>query len=163
MSLSRIIVICIIGGAILAWDQAHSQDQPETLRATERERLRALVDADMETAYQLHAEDFQLITPLGAALSREQYLGQIASGEIDYLAWEPGEVEVKLYGNVAVIRYQAALQIVVKGLPNAPSGRFWHTDLYERRKGSWQVVWSQATHIQTAGPPSTNQSARLSE
>jgi len=28
------------------------------------------------------------------------------------------------------------------------SGRYWHTDLYERRDGQWQVVWSHATEIQ---------------
>jgi hypothetical protein len=50
--------------------------------------------------------------------------------------------------DVAVIRYRAQLRISVKGLPNAPSGRFWHVDLYEKRNGRWQAVWSQATQIQ---------------
>jgi hypothetical protein len=72
----------------------------------------------------------------------------LASGEIDYLVWEPETIEVKLYGDAAVIRYQAQLQIKVKAIPDAPSGRFWHTDVYERRNGVGQVVWSQATQIQ---------------
>jgi len=55
--------------------------EADLLRATERNRLRALVEADMETAYQLHADDFQLINPAGGALSKEQYLGGIASGD----------------------------------------------------------------------------------
>ena len=41
---------------------------------------RALVDGDLETARELHAPDFQLITPTGRSLSGEQYLGEIASG-----------------------------------------------------------------------------------
>jgi hypothetical protein len=29
-----------------------------------------------------------------------------------------------------------------------PLRSFWHTDVYEKRNGRWQVVWSQATLIQ---------------
>ena len=102
----------------------------------------------METAHRLHADDFQLINPLGGSLSKEQYLGMIASGQIDYLEWEAGTIEVKVYGDAAVIRYRAELSIVVHGRPSAPTRSFWHTDVYERRVGRWQVVWSQATQVQ---------------
>ena len=126
---------------------ANAQSASDELRAIERERLRALVNADIEAARRLHAEDFQLINPLGGALSRADYLGAIESGELKYLTWEPGNIEVKLYTDAAVIRYQAELRVKVKAIPDAPTGRFWHTDVYERRDGAWQVVWSQATHV----------------
>ena len=126
---------------------ANAQSLADELKATERERLRALVNADMEAASRLHADDFQLINPLGGSLSKAEYLGAITAGEIKYLAWEPGNIEVKVYADVAVIRYQAELRIKVRAIPDAPSGRFWHMDVYERRHGAWQVVWSQATQI----------------
>ena len=119
----------------------------EILRATERERLRALVTADVARARQLLAEDFQLINPLGGALSKEQYLGGIESGQIHYLFWEPDNIEVRVYGAIAVMRYQSQLEIVVLGR-HIPRQRYWHTDLYEQRGGQWQVVWSHATGIQ---------------
>jgi hypothetical protein len=97
-------------------------------------------------AHQLHADDFQLITPAGGALSKEQYLGGIASGEIDYRVWEPDSIAVRLYGQAAVLRYQSQLEIVVRGR-QVPLRRYWHTDSYEKRNGRWQVVWSQATEI----------------
>jgi hypothetical protein len=118
----------------------------DQLRATERQRLRALVDADMTTASRLHADDFQLINPRGGALSKEQYLRDVASGDLNYLEWEPGEMRVRLYGNAAVIRYQARLIVSVKGSPGRPV-TFWHTDLYEKRKGQWQIVWAHATQL----------------
>jgi Domain of unknown function (DUF4440) len=123
------------------------QDESDLIRATERERLRALVEGNMEVARQLHADDFQLINPLGGSLSKEQYLGGVASGEIDYLVWEPDSIEVRLYGEAALIRYQSQLEIVVQGR-KIPLHRYWHTDSYEKRNGHWQVVWSQATAIQ---------------
>ena len=118
----------------------------ELLRQTERDRLRSLVSADLDRARALHAPDFQLITPIGAALSREQYLGAIAAGHIRYLTWEPGDIEVRLYETAAVIRYRAQLEVVFGG-HEVHLGDYWHTDLYEQRDGQWSVVWSQATSI----------------
>jgi hypothetical protein len=123
---------------------AHEDQEAELLRSTERERLRALMTGDVERAAQLHTEDFQLINPLGGALSREQYLGGISSGQIHYLYWEPESIAVRVYADVAVIRYRSELEIVVKG-HHIPRQRYWHTDLYERHGAQWQVVWSHAT------------------
>lgn len=147
MTLRRLAVTCIAGGLTIVAAPVSAQDEADQLRAVERERLRSLVDADLEVARRLHADDFQLINPIGGTLSKDEYLGQIASGNIDYLEWEPEDVEVKYYGDAAVLRYRARLRIVVRGLPDAPSGSFWHTDVYENRNGQWQVVWSQATEI----------------
>jgi hypothetical protein len=122
------------------------QTEADLIRATERERLRALVEVNVARARQLHADDFQLINPLGGALSKEQYLEGIGSGELDYLFWEPDSIAVRLYDEAAVIRYPSQLEIVVQGR-HVPRQRYWHTDLYERRDGQWQVVWSQATEI----------------
>ncbi len=116
----------------------------ELLRSTERERLRALVSGDVERAAQLHADDFQLINPLGGALSKDQYLGGVSSGQIHYLYWEPEAIAVRVYGSAAVMRYQSELEIVVQGR-HIPRQRYWHTDLYERHGSQWQVVWSHAT------------------
>ena len=125
----------------------NAQTESEKLRIIEHARLRSLTEANMITADSLHADDFQLITPFGGTLSKGQYLAAIASGDVDYLLWKPDTIEVRLYGNAAVIRYQAEIRIKVKAVPDAPNGRFWHTDLYELRNGTWKVVWSQATQI----------------
>ena len=120
--------------------------EAELIRDTERARLRALVEGDIETAGRLHATEFQLITPIGMALSRNDYLGAIASGQIKYLAWEPGPIAVRYHHSHAVIRYRARLEVVFGGHRVAP-GDYWHTDTYEHRDGQWMVVWSQATAI----------------
>jgi len=131
--------------------QPIAKDLPEaeadTIRDLERARLRALVEADMETARRLHAFDFQLITPRGRALSKEQYLEAVADGEIRYLVWEPGPMAVRVHDGIALIRYNARLQLASGG-QDRPSFHCWHTDSYEKRDGHWQVVWSQATKIE---------------
>jgi hypothetical protein len=122
------------------------EEEASRIRAIEHQRLRALVGGDTTVAGPLHAADFQLINPRGEALSRTQYLGGIATGELDYQVWDPDSIEVHLTAGAAVIRYQSNLSIIVKG-DTVPLGRYWHTDSYEKRRGTWQVVWSQATQI----------------
>ncbi|WP_332818929.1 nuclear transport factor 2 family protein [Sphingopyxis sp.] len=125
---------------------ACTTNDADLLREAERTRLHALVSADIVRARQLHAPDFQLITPIGATLSKEEYLGAIASGQIRYLTWEPADIAVRLYTNGAVIRYRAQLEVIFGG-HKVPLHDYWHTDVYERRDGQWLVVWSQATSI----------------
>ncbi|MEH2505411.1 MULTISPECIES: nuclear transport factor 2 family protein [unclassified Bradyrhizobium] len=120
--------------------------EAEHIRNAERSRLRALVAGDMEAAGPLHASEFQLITPIGMPLSKDEYLGAITSGQIKYLMWEPGPIAVRQHKGHAVIRYRARLEIVFGGHQVAP-GEYWHTDTYEYRDGRWMVVWSQATAI----------------
>lgn len=122
------------------------QTEEDRIRESERSRLRALVAADITAAEPLHADDFQLITPIGVALSREEYLGAIAAGHIKYRAWEPSDIAVRLYGSTAVIRYRARIEVIFNGHP-VPPGEYWHTDTYEERNGRWIVVWSHATAI----------------
>ncbi len=147
MIVLRVVAVCFVSCMMLASAEVNAQDKADQLRTIERARLRALVDADIPTASRLHADDFELINPRGGTLSKEQYLRDIASGDLNYLEWEPGEIRVRLYGKSAVIRYQARLRISVKGSPGRNLVRFWHTDLYEKRKSQWQIVWSHATQI----------------
>ncbi|HEY5872637.1 MAG TPA: nuclear transport factor 2 family protein, partial [Gaiellaceae bacterium] len=119
----------------------------------EQLRLRALVDADVAVAEGIHADDFQLITPSGDAYSKEQYLGDVGAGVIDYRVREPLDIEVHVRGDAGCLRYHSILEIVVAGRHIAPS-RYWHTDYYERRDGRWQVIWSHATEILHAPDPS---------
>ena len=126
-------------------DPQHQFDA-EQIRNIERARLRALVSADMNAAESLHAPDFQLITPIGAVLSKAEYLGAVAGGHIKYLLWEPGDIAVRLHAASAVIRYRARLEVVFGGT-RVPPDDYWHTDAYEVRDGQWMVVWSQATAV----------------
>jgi hypothetical protein len=120
----------------------------DLIRETEHQRLRALVAAEIELANSLHSDDYQLITPSGQSISKQDYIGGIASGDLVYSLFEPvSDIAVRLYGNAAAVRYQARIEI--RFSDQRDSGLFWHTDIYEMRDGRWQAVWSQATRIPT--------------
>jgi len=110
-------------------------------RSLEVERTQAIVARHMERVEQLHASDYELITPAGRTFTRARYLGLIAA-EPFYAGWSHGPMQVRVTMHMAIVRYKAALTF--------PSGRLvrcWHTDSYEIRAGQWQAVWSQATEL----------------
>jgi hypothetical protein len=120
--------------------------EEDDFRELERLRLQSLVKRDMRLARQLHAIDFQLITPTGYTYSRTQYLGEIEAGQLTYTTWEPHRIEVRRYQEVVLLRYQATLA-VDSGAGGGAAFQCWHTDSYELSAGLWRVVWSQATAI----------------
>ena len=88
----------------------------EAVEAIERKRLAALFKADMPTAERIHADDFQLITPLGAVFSKGEYLEAVATGVIKYVAVElESAVDARVYRDVVLIRYRAAFEVDVQG------------------------------------------------
>jgi hypothetical protein len=131
-------------------DQENVEILAIELREIERQRLAGLRNADMGSCEALHAADYQLITPGGATMSKDQYLRQIADGALDYRRFEPeGDIAVRVLGpSAAVLRYRVAIDVAFPDGHDA--GEFWHTDIYERREGRWQAVWSQATRIRTS-------------
>ena len=73
-------------------------------------------------------------------------LDEIRSGALRYQVFEAvSEVSVRAHEDVGVLRYQALIEIDFPD--DHDDGLFWHTDIYEHRRGRWQVVWSQATRV----------------
>jgi len=119
----------------------------ETVLTKQSERSAALLNADMQAAESIHADDFQLITPLGAVFSKEQYLGAVAAGIIRYLALElDSPVDARVYGEVAALRYRTQIEVEVQG-QLYPRAAYWFTDVYEKRDEQWQIVSSQGTGV----------------
>lgn len=123
-------------------------DPVEELAGIERRRLGWLVEGRVEEAAAVHAADFRLVSPAGQSWTKDEYLGQIASGEIDYRRFEAvSEIDVMLAGDLAVLKYQSAIEISVNGQEPLKLAA-WHLDCYRRNdNGVWQVRWSQATAV----------------
>lgn len=119
----------------------------DMFRALEQRRLLSLVEANMTVAEQLHADDYQLITPGGRTLGKRDYLDGIAAGVLDYAAFEAAsEIAVLAGSDIVCLRYQALIDITF-GEGEHDRGLFWHTDIYAERDAGWQAVWSHATRI----------------
>ena len=95
---------------------SHAGSEADDVRSVEKKRLSALLTGNVEVALQLHADDFQLVTPLGAVFSKEEDLGAIAAGILHYHAWElDSPIDVRMYPDVALIRYRAQVEVELQG------------------------------------------------
>jgi Domain of unknown function (DUF4440) len=125
---------------------ATPHDPAEPSRAARGNRPGTPGGSPLVRARPLIAPDFQLINPGGGALGRDDYLGSIASGDIDYLAFAPtSPIVVRQSGAAAALRFQVHFDLVVGGTRLTHEG--WITELYEHRNGRWQIVWEQATAV----------------
>ena len=140
------VLVVVTGAFAVSSASTASTPQADRLRATETARLQALVDADTATARKLTAPDFQLINPAGAALSRDDFLGGVEAGVIDFLSLDTiSPIAVRMSGESATLRYRTRFDLVVGGTHLTHDA--WTTALYERRDGNWQIVWGQTTAV----------------
>ena len=117
------------------------------VRALETARLKALVAADLPTLRRIHADDYEQVTADGSVLTKSGALDPVGTGDLDYLTFSPvSEIRVRVHGDAAAVRYKSQIDVKVTGAGRV-SHFAWHTDLYERRHGRWQIVWSQATPV----------------
>jgi len=112
----------------------------------ERERLAALVGRDLNRARLMHHVEFQLITPRGITRSRDEYLSELETGAIRYMAWTPEAITGHVLGVAGALRYRSTIALEAEGR-RLPLMRCWHTDVYEHIDGNWQALLSQATLI----------------
>lgn len=155
---ARAAVPALIGMSLLlagcddpeAADGAEGGREPndlEELRDADLTRLAALVDADMKVLEALHAEDYRLVPPPGDDMSRDQYLDAVASGDLDFLVFEPvSDLEVVVSGDVAVVTYRSFIHVAAAGVGELAHDA-WSTYRYERGAAGWELAWEQVTAV----------------
>ena len=140
--------VLVLAGAAYATASANTgtgRSAADQVRTAERTLLRAEVDGNTHTAGALLAPDLQLIDPTGGAGTRADDLADIGGG-IDFVTIEPIEpIGVRVHGDSAVARLKLKFKVVAFGQTVQHDG--WTTDLWERRDGRWQLVWSQTTAV----------------
>jgi hypothetical protein len=148
----RMTALLVLAGAAVAFllaavaVAAPPGSQADRVRAIERARLQALVAGDTATAGRYIADDFELVTPTGDLTTRDDYLGIVEAGIVDYLVFEPASpIEVDLHGDSATVHFQVSFDLIAGDVRLTHQG--WMTEIYELRRGSWQIVWEQATAV----------------
>ena len=86
-----------------------------------------------------------LRTPFGVVQTKAQRLAEIQSGDRKLELFSITDVQVRVYGDTAVVMSRAMLKGQRQG--QDISGQFRGIDVYVKKQGSWQVVAAQATRI----------------
>ena len=142
---AAVLALAGVAAATATANAGPGRSAADQVRTAERTLLRAAVDGDTHTAGALLAPDLQLIDVTGTPETRADYLANIGGG-IDFVTLKPIKpISVRVYGDNAVARVKLKFKVVAHGQTLQHEG--WTTDVFERRDGRWQVVWSQSTAI----------------
>lgn len=100
-------------------------------------RLKATIDADIETLETYLADDLTYSHNTGWVETKSEYLATVESATLDYLSATPRDVEVRIYGDVAVLTGLADMTGLLRGEPVALTIRF--LEVSRRVGDSWQL------------------------
>lgn len=95
------------------------------------------------------AADFMLVGPLGFMLTKDQWLGQISSGNLTYDAVTWDEVQARVYGETAIAIGRRTQAGTYQG--NDVAGQFRQTQIFVRQDGHWRLAGMHLSPI--AGRP----------
>jgi ketosteroid isomerase-like protein len=107
----------------------------------------ALNRSDTAALDRIYADSYTLINEDGVLTTKAPRLAAIKSGELKYESVVFDEVNVRLYGDTAVLIYRVTSKGKSKG--QNIGGQFRATSTYVKMKGRWQLVAAQVTR--TAG------------
>jgi len=105
----------------------------------------ALGSSDTAALDRIYADDYTLVNMSGAVTTKAQRLAAIKSGELKYESISVDQVNIRSYGDTAVVTDRATVKLQDKG--QDLSGQYRVTLTFVKIKGAWQLVAAQNTRI----------------
>jgi ketosteroid isomerase-like protein len=151
MKLIAVMAMVVIGAT--AWpvgqSKAEKADGPsgetEEIQELHNKLIQAQLNSDIAALDRIWADDHIFTNPLGVVQTKAQRLAEIQSGNRKLELFSGTDVQVRAYGDTAVVTSRAMLKGQRQG--QDISGQFRGIDVYVKTQGSWQVVAAQATRI----------------
>ncbi len=91
------------------------------------------------------ADDYVLVTPTGAMKSKREVIRELATPGMRMEPFDPFEVQVRMYGDTAVVTGRMRQRFVLGGIRYANDLRY--TDVYVKRKTRWMLVSAHASTV----------------
>jgi ketosteroid isomerase-like protein len=118
----------------------------ETVEQVEHRRFAAMVAQDIAALEPMLAEELSYTHSTGQAENKAQFLETIRSGRLRYLAFDVKQLDVRRYGDLALLTGRLTAQARAGDQALELDVRF--TDAYVDRDGRWQLAAWQSTRVQ---------------
>ena len=145
IALVAIAALYLALGQGIANNKAANINVQEELKKLENDRAQAVLKGDTATLDRMTADDYTVINISGQLLTKAQVLEAIKSGDLKYDQLENNDLQVRVYGDTAVLTGRTAQKGQFKGKDISGQTRF--TRVYLKQHGKWQAVAFQATRI----------------
>jgi ketosteroid isomerase-like protein len=145
MKQTRAFLALAISMSCFSFAQEKRSNVEEELLKLEKEFTEAIVKNDAEAIGRFLADDWVIIDADGGIVDKARFLGVIKSGDLSHQMMESGEVHVRIYGEAALVTGLTATK--GKFIGQEFSTRERATDVFVKRDGRWQCVFSQLTRF----------------
>jgi ketosteroid isomerase-like protein len=123
---------------VAAAAQAQNENVEQTIRRLENDRSQASLRGDFATLERIVADDFSTVGTSGAVRNKAQWIGDRKSGALKVESQTFADVNVRVYGDAAIITGLMTQKGQDKGKDISGQVRF--TRVYVKRNGQWQIV-----------------------
>jgi hypothetical protein len=152
MKLLAASFLAIVAIALMSSSRAGSDNHAtgksavEEIRLLEEERNQAILHGDSAALERMTSDDYTFVTLRGEMLTKAAIVQNFRSGAAKYQSREISDLNIRVYGNSAVVTGRA----IQKGAENGKdySGDYWFTRVYINQGGRWITVALQTTLIQ---------------
>lgn len=124
---------------------AAAQNVQEDILAADARRFAAMIQGDLAALEDLLAEDLTYTHSNGQVETRTQFLESLRSGKLRYLAAMPSDVNVRVYGDTAVVTGRVEMKVSSQGQEPTVTARF--TEVWVKRGGAWKLAAWQSTRL----------------
>jgi hypothetical protein len=94
------------------------------------------------------ADDYTMVTPTGSVRTKRDVMNGLATPGLKMEAFEPSDVEIRLYGDTAAVVTGRMLQRFLLGRVHYTND-LRYTDVYVKRKGRWLLVSGHTSNVAT--------------
>lgn len=124
---------------------ASASNVQESIKKIEMERNEAISHSDTATLDRMTADDYTIIDLFGRLRTKSEIIQGFKSGAIKFTSRSVDDLNVRVYGNTAVVTGRVTQQATVDGKDANGQHRF--TRVYVRGKSGWQSVTAHETRI----------------
>jgi ketosteroid isomerase-like protein len=134
----------------LVFAQARAKKEPtieaeQELLKINKEYDEALVRGDTAALERIFGEEFIYTSTSGEVLNKPQQLELFRSGAMKIASGASDDVQVRLYGNIALVIGSFIAKGQFKGQPFDSTERY--TSVWVKRGGRWQLIAEQGTLV----------------
>jgi len=143
-------LFAIVAVVVLAWAApdlmvAQGGNAEKEIRAVFDQINDALLKGDAAAWGKLAADDYTSIGADGKAFSKAEVVDGIRASKIKYESIDTSDVQVRLYGDTAVVAETSSIKAHRGDLDM--SGQYRTARVFVKRGGKWQQVLTQRTKI----------------
>jgi hypothetical protein len=139
--MAKILYTCFLILVNVVVVHAQSIDEKEVTATCDR-FIKALVNADKTMLEELTASELSYGHSSGKEENRNQFIGRIASGSVDFITIDISDQTIKLAGKIAMVRHVFASKLVDDG--KALEIRIGVLLVWQKQKGKWKLLARQA-------------------